>query len=320
MLRQLPHVSDPNLLVGFSSGDDAAIYKLSDNFALVQTVDFFPPIVDDPFTFGEIAVANAVSDVYAMGGTPLLGLNIVGFPSDLPTDVLGQILKGGASKAAEAGMVIGGGHTIIDTEPKYGMAVTGIVAPGKQITNAGAKVGDSLVLTKAIGTGIITTAAKNQKATPNSYEKAVESMSMLNQGAAKAMIDVGVNACVDITGFGLIGHLLGMLSASKVSAYISTPDVPILEGTLELLDQNMVPGGTHRNLQSAEHQINWGPISDKQTKLLLCDPQTSGGLLISVSPEKRDILTTSLEKNGVETKAIIGEILDVKRSQLQIVR
>ena len=320
MLRQLPSVSDPNLLVGFSSGDDAAIYKLSDNLALVHTVDFFPPIVDDPFTFGEIAVANAVSDVYAMGGTPLLGLNIVGFPSDLPTDILGNILRGGASKAAEAGMIIGGGHTIIDTEPKYGMAVTGIVAPGKQITNAGAKVGDSLVLTKAIGTGIITTAAKNQKATPNSFEKAVESMLMLNQGAAKAMIDVGVNACVDITGFGLIGHLLGMLGASKVSAYISNLDVPVLEGTLELLDQNMVPDGTHRNLQSADHQINWGPISDKQTKLLLCDPQTSGGLLISVSPEKKDILTTALEKNGVETKAVIGEILDLKSPQLQIVR
>ena len=306
--------------MGISSGDDAAVYKISPDLALVHTVDFFPPIVDDPFTFGEIAVANAVSDIYAMGGVPLLGLNIVGFPSDLPTDTLGNILKGGASKAAEAGMIIGGGHTIIDTEPKYGMAVTGLVTPGKQITNAGAKVGDSLVLTKAIGTGIITTAAKNQKATPGSIEKAVQSMSMLNQGAANAMIDVGVNACVDITGFGLIGHLLGMLGASKVSACISTSDVPVLEGTLELLDQNTVPGGTLRNFQWADQQIDWGPISDKQTKLLLCDAQTSGGLLISVSPEKRDILTAALEKNGVETRAVIGEILDLKSPRVQIVK
>lgn len=285
---------------------------------MVHTVDFFPPIVDDPFTFGEIAVANAVSDVYAMGGVPLLGLNIVGFPSDLSTDVLVDILRGGASKAAEAGMVIGGGHTIIDTEPKYGMAVTGIVAPGKQITNAGAKVGDSLILTKAIGTGIITTAAKNQKVPPSSLEKAVQSMSMLNRSAANAMIEVGVNACVDITGFGLTGHLLSMLGASEVAAYISTSAVPILEGTLELLAQDMVPGGTHRNLQSANHQIDWGPVSDTQTKLLLCDAQTSGGLLISVAPDKRDNLTSMLEKNGVETRAVIGEILDAKGTRLQI--
>ena len=310
MLRQLPPISDPDLLVGVATGDDAAVYRLSDEIALIQTVDFFPPIVDDPFTFGEIAVANAVSDIYAMGGRPLLGLNIVGFPVDLPTHILGDILKGGASKAAEAGVIIGGGHTIDDAEPKYGMAVTGLVRPGEQVTNSGAMVGDSLVLTKAIGTGIITTAGKDQKASADTMAGTVRSMSMLNHDASHAMTEVGVNACVDVTGYGVVGHLLGMLAASGVEAHISASAVPVLDGTMELLAQGIAPGGTRRNLKSADRFVDWGPITDERTRLLLCDAQTSGGLLISVTPDKRNELTARLEQRGVETRAVIGEIVE----------
>ena len=310
MLRQLPPLTDPDLLVGAATGDDAAVYRLSDDLALVQTVDFFPPIVDDPFAFGEIAAANAVSDVYAMGGRPLLGLNIVGFPSDLPKDILGAIVRGGASKAAEAGVVIGGGHTIDDAEPKYGMAVTGLVRPGEQVTNAGAKAGDSLVLTKAVGTGIITTAGKSRKVSAGALAGAVGSMSSLNHEASHAMTEVGVNACVDVTGYGVVGHLLGMLTASGVAARISASAVPVLDGALELLAQDIAPGGTRRNLESADRLVDWGPVTGERTRLLLCDAQTSGGLLISVAPDRRDALLERLERRGVETRAVIGEIVE----------
>ena len=221
MLRQLPVQDDPNLLVGYASGDDAAVYRLSDKVALVQTVDFFPPIVDDPYAFGAISAANALSDIYATGARPLLGLNIVAFPSSLPAHILGQVLKGGSDKAREAGMLIVGGHTIDDDEPKYGLAVTGLVEPGRQVTNAGAQPGDFLVLTKPIGTGIITTAGKNDLAKDDVLDRAVQSMMTLNHEASHAMTEVGVHACVDVTGYGLIGHLLGMLRASKATARIA---------------------------------------------------------------------------------------------------
>ena len=229
MLRQLPPVSDPNLLVGVDTADDAAVYKLNDRTALVQTVDFFPPVVDDAFSFGAIAAANAFSDVYAMGGRPLLALNIVGFPVDLPKEILGRILQGGGAKAQEAGVLVIGGHTVDDAEPKYGMAVTGTVEPGKQITNAGAKPGDALVITKPIGTGIITTAGKREQVSADVLDNAVAVMSALNQAASEAMVEVGVHACVDVTGFGLIGHLLGMLSASNASADGLIPGCAALE-------------------------------------------------------------------------------------------
>ena len=202
--------------MGVGTRDDAAVYRLSDDLALIQTVDFFPPIVDDPFSFGEIAVANAVSDIYAMGGRPLLGLNIVAFPANLPKQTLVEILKGGASKAREAGLLIVGGHTVDDKEPKYGLAVTGLVRPGSQITNSGAKAGDVLVLTKPIGTGIITTAGKNQDVDERVLAGAVEEMKTLNHAACDAMVKVGVNACTDVTGYGLLGHLRGMVDASGV--------------------------------------------------------------------------------------------------------
>ncbi len=310
MLRQLPPVSDPDLLVGVSTGDDAAVYRLTDELAIIQTVDFFPPIVDEPYPFGEIAVANALSDVYAMGGQPLLGLNIVAFPVDLPKEVLGEVLKGGAAKAAEAGVLVVGGHTIDDKEPKYGMAVTGVIKPGAQITNAGAKAGDSLVLTKPIGTGIITTAGKNQQVTPHVLGGAIESMRALNHAASDVMVEVGVDSCVDVTGFGLIGHLLGMLEASDLAARISLAQVPVLDGTRDLVERDVAPSGTRRNLRSADRHVVWGAADDEPARLLLCDAQTSGGLLIAVSPKKRETLVRELVDGGVETVAVIGETLD----------
>ncbi len=310
MLRQLPDTSDdPNLLVGLATGDDAAVYRLNDDLALIQSVDFFPPIVDDPFTFGEIAVANALSDIYAMGGRPLLGLNIVAFPRDLPKETLGTVLKGGASKAREAGVLIVGGHTLDDKEPKYGLAATGLVRPGLQVTNAGARPGDVLILTKPLGTGIITTAGKRQQASPQVLDGAIESMRELNHAASDAMTQVGVNACTDVTGFGLVGHLLGMLTASHANASINLGTIPFLDGVWALLEQDIVPGGTRRNLRSADRDVTWDAAIDDATKLALCDAQTSGGLLIAVSSEKRDVLLGELKAGGVKTAAIVGEVL-----------
>ena len=285
MLRQIPPVRDPNLLVGVDTADDAAVYRLNDETALVQTVDFFPPVVDDAFSFGAIAAANAFSDVYAMGGRPLLALNIVGFPVDLPKEILGRVLQGGAMKAEEAGVLVIGGHTVDDAEPKYGMAVTGTVEPGKQITNAGARPGDALVLTKPIGTGIVTTAGKRERVSADVLSNAVAVMSTLNKAASEAMVEVGGNACVDVTGFGLIGHLLGMLRASNASAELSFNDMPLLNGAESLALKGLVPGGTQRNRNAAETSVEWGPELQEHEKLLLCDAQTSGGLLIAVPGE-----------------------------------
>lgn len=310
MLRQLPPVSDPNLLVGVSTGDDAAVYRMDDDVALIQTVDFFPPIVDDPTAFGQIAVANAISDVYAMGGRPILGMNIVGFPVGLPKDILGSILKGGAEKAQEAGVLIVGGHTVDDAEPKYGMAVTGIVKPGDQVTNAGARPGDALVLTKPLGMGVIATAGKQEAVSGTLLADAVEVMATLNRAAAEAMMRVGVNACVDVTGFGLLGHLHGMLSASSVAARLTFSDIPFMDGTFELIDSGIAPGGSHRNLASAETYTRWTDGLHENGPLLLADAQTSGGLLISVSPHRLPRLIQELESAGVSTRSVIGEMVD----------
>ena len=309
MLRQLPTVSDPNLLVGLATEDDAAVYRMADDLAVIQTVDFFPPIVDEPRAFGEIAVANALSDVYAMGGRPLLALNIVGFPVELAKELLGKVLNGGASKAAEAGVLIVGGHTVDDREPKYGLAVTGVIKPGLQVTNAGARAGDALVLTKPIGTGIITTAGKDRRVEANVLDGAVESMKELNRQASEAMMKVGVNACVDVTGFGLVGHLLVMLRASHVSARFSLDAVPVLEGARQLVEQDVAPGGTRRNLTSADRVVAWDPSLNKADKLLLCDAQTSGGLLMAVPTDRVGDLLGELEARGVQTRAVIGEVL-----------
>ena len=304
----MPSVSDPNLLVGPDTLDDAAVFRISDEIALVQTVDFFPPLVDDPYTFGLIAAANALSDVYAMGGTPLMALNIVGFPENLDRSILNDILRGGSDKASEANVLIVGGHTVNDDEPKYGMSVTGIVKPGLQVSNSGASTGDALVLTKPIGSGIITTAGKQNKAPTEVMESAIQQMVMLNHAASDAMLDVGVNACTDVTGYGLLGHLRSQLMASGMSAHIDTPSVPLMTGALELAEQDIAPDGTRRNLSSLDPVVAWGRNIAKYSKILLCDAQTSGGLLISVRQANLNTLLTSLRQAGVETTAVIGEV------------
>ncbi len=301
-------MSDPNLLVGVNTGDDAAVYRMDEDTALIQTVDFFPPIVDDPYAFGQIAVANALSDVYAMGGKPLIALNVVGFPVALPKHILGTILIGGSDKAREAGTLIVGGHTVDDDEPKYGLSVTGVVRPGAEVTNAGAQPGDRLVLTKPLGTGIITTAGKQGVAPPDVIEAAVEVMSALNRSASEAMVSVGASACVDVTGFGLLGHLRGMTRASGVSATVSLDSIPFIEGAVRLAEEGVAPGGTHRNLESLEGDVAWDEgITDVQ-KILLADAQTSGGLLIAAAEGSIPALLDALEERGVETRAVIGEI------------
>lgn len=310
MLRQLPPVSDPDLLVGLSTADDAAVYRLRPDLAIVQTVDFFPPIVDDPFTFGEIAVANALSDVYAMGGTPLLGLNIVAFPADQSLDVLAEILKGGAAKAREAGVLVVGGHTVDDKEPKYGMAVTGTVKPGAQITNAGAHLGDVLILTKPIGTGVITTAGKAGEVDDDVLAGAVTEMRKLNAAASKAMVKVRAHACSDVTGFGLLGHLREMAEGCGLTGRIEARTVPLLPGARELAEAGQVPGGTRRNLDSIEPITEWSEYIDETTRLLLADAQTSGGLLIAVQPTSLEALTEALQAEGVEDYAVIGDFTD----------
>ena len=308
VLSKLPAVTDPNLLVGI--GDDAAVYRLNDDTSLILTVDFFTPITDDPFEFGTIAAANSLSDVYAMGGKPLVALNIVGFPADLDKDILGQILQGGNAKTAEAGCLIVGGHTVDDAEPKYGLCVIGLVEPGKHVTNAGARPGDSLVLTKALGTGIITTGGKQGKSPAPVLQGAIDSMAELSRDASEAMMKVGVNSCTDVTGFGLLGHLKTMVAASKVVAQIHLNKVPVLPGTWELLEQDIVPGGTHRNLQNVTEYIDWHPDLTEQHRLLLSDAQTSGGLLISVPGAKLESLLAELAAVGVAVRSVIGEITE----------
>ena len=297
-----------DLLVGFDTSDDAAVYRLTDDLAVVQTLDFFPPIVDDPYDYGAIAAVNALSDVYAMGGVPLLALNIVCFPEDLPKEVLGRMLLGGMDVAKEAGIVIAGGHTVKDREPKYGLSVTGVVRPDRIITNAAAAPGDDLVLTKPLGSGIITTAAKAGVTDDKILAGAVDTMRQLNRTAAEVMVEAGVKSATDITGFGLAGHLLGMLRASGTAAKLSFPDVPLLPGVRELADRGVVPGGTRNNLDAFDAQIAWGPDITDEEKLILCDAQTSGGLLIAVPHASTQAVLDGLTRRGA-TGVVIGRVV-----------
>ena len=312
VLRQLNIPENPNLIVGSATGDDAAVYKMSESQALVVTVDFFPPIVDDPWFYGAISAANSISDIYAMGGKPFLALNIACFPSDLPIEILSEIQKGGQEKAAEAGVIIVGGHTINDEEPKYGMAVIGSLEPGKEVTKSGSKVGDKLILTKPIGTGLITTGGKQNVVNKLTMDKALESMSLLNKDASEAMMDVGVNSCTDITGFGLLGHMKDMMTSSGVTANIYSSKVPILDGSLELAKSNIFPDGTNRNIDYVADLVSWDPSLEDHMKLILCDPQTSGGLLISVDESKLELLIGKLGKSGNNISSVIGDVVDLE--------
>ncbi len=319
VLSKVPVMTHPDLLVGTETGDDAAVYRLNDHQALIMTVDFFPPITDDPFEFGVIAAANSLSDVYAMGGRPVAALNIVGFPASLDKDILGEVLRGGYSKANEAGCLIVGGHTVDDPEPKYGLSVVGLVEPGKQVSNAGAQPGDALVLTKPLGTGIITTAGKQGLVGPEDapMRAAVTAMATLNRAACEAMTKVGVNAATDVTGFGLMGHLKSMTRGSGVTAEVDLGRVPVLPGARELLERGVAPGGTHRNLQSVADAVDWSPELTEQDQLLLCDAQTSGGLLISVPADKSGTLLAALRAEGVEDAAVIGRVTEASEGRIK---
>lgn len=308
-------------MVGTNTADDAAVYRVNDSLAIVQTVDYFTPVVDDPYTFGAITAANSLSDIYAMGAQPLFALNIVGFPSKtLSMDVLAEILKGGAAKAVEAGINIIGGHTIDDPEPKYGMAVTAVIHPSQVITNAGAKEGDMLVLTKPLGLGIITTAMKRGLVSQEVITEAIQVMSTLNKYAAEVMIKVGVNACTDITGFGFLGHLHEMAKASGMGAKITLTDVPVLQEAWDLInyESGVVPGGTLKNLEFLKENLVIRPDVSETELLILADAQTSGGLLMSVAEEKLPILLQGLKEAGVQTSAIVGKMVQDDLSRLEI--
>jgi selenide, water dikinase len=300
------------------TSDDAAVFELNAELGLVATLDFFTPIVDDPYSFGAIAATNALSDVYAMGGQPLFALNVAGFPREgLSFDVLGRILEGGAAKAAEAGISIIGGHTIDDPEPKYGLVVIGRVAPDRIVRNVGARPGDRLFLTKPLGSGIITTAIKRGQASPELIERIVRVMTTLNRSGAEAMADVRPNAATDVTGFGLLGHLWEMTSGSGVGAIVRLDDVPVLPEVWDLARRDVVPGGTRRNLASLIDRVVWGPGVDEIDRLVLSDAQTSGGLLIAVPPERAAALREALTRRGTLASAEIGEIVEGDRIVVQ---
>ncbi|MFM7224605.1 MAG: selenide, water dikinase SelD [Actinomycetota bacterium] len=300
--------ADPDLLVGYDTADDAAVYRLRDDLAVVVTTDFFTPIVDDPFDWGRIAATNALSDVYAMGGTPLLALNLVAWPREtLPFELLARVLDGGATVARDAGCLIAGGHSIDDAEPKYGLAVVGTVDPNAVLTNAGARPGDALVLTKPIGIGAVTTAVKRDLAPPAAVETAVALMTTLNAGARAAAVEVGVHAATDITGFGLLGHLREMAVASGSDAEIDLGAVPTIAGARELLDAGVVAGGTQRNLAFVSPDIDFGSLTETD-RLLLADAQTSGGLLLAVAPDRAEALVAACRHDDTPAAAVIGRM------------
>lgn len=301
-------IGGDDVIVGVGTADDAGVYRVRDDLLLVQTVDFFTPIVDDARTWGRIAAANALSDVYAMGGTPLTAMSIVGWPKDeLPVEMLGDVLDGGSEILTEAGCVLIGGHTIDDKEPKYGLAVTGTVHPDDLVTNAAAAPGDVLVLTKAIGTGVVSTAVKRGDAPEEVAAASVASMTTLNAGAARAMRRIGVKAATDVTGYGLLGHLGEMIRASRVSAVVEADRVPQLPGVADLVASGAVPGGTRRNLAAAARFTDFG-VLDETLQVILADAQTSGGLLIAVEAPLEAALLQALDEEGIRG-ASIGRVV-----------
>ena len=295
---------DPNLLVGFDKSDDASVYKVTDDLALVQTVDFFPPIADDPYTFGAIAATNALSDVYAMGGEPKLALNIMAVPSSLPKESVHEILRGGYEKAYEAGVIITGGHSILDEEPKYGLAVTGFVHPDKVLTNSGARPGDVLILTKPLGIGILMTAAKVDMASAKGLQNAFKLMTTLNKTARDIMVRYRVHACTDVTGFGLLGHSSEIALGSNVQLHIDTKAIDLISESLEFARMGLLPEGMYRNRNFAEPHVDAGDVPTAVQDMLY-DPQTSGGLLIAVDPDDADALYAEL-KGQVPSAQKIG--------------
>jgi selenide,water dikinase len=299
----------PELLVGLGVSDDAAVYKLSDELAVIQTLDFFPPVVDDPYDYGAIAAANSMSDVYAMGGEVSLALNISAFPADLPPAVLGEILRGGAEKVAEAGGVLAGGHTTEDREPKYGLAVMGLIHPDRVLTKGGARPGDGLVLTKPLGVGIITTALKRGLAESEHVAAAVESMKRLNRDAARFSQEIGVNACTDITGFGMLGHGYEMAERSEARLRFHLDQLPFLPGAARYAREWLFPGGANNNQRFYQQHVEWAAGISEEMQLLLYTPETSGGLLVAVPPQRLESLT-NLFAEAEHPCWVVGEVVE----------
>jgi selenide,water dikinase len=310
-------MSHPNLLVGIEHIDDAGVYKIRDDLALVQTVDFFTPIVDDPYAFGEIAAANALSDVYAMGGTPITAMNLVAFPIQaMEIEILRDILRGGLDKMREAEVVLVGGHSIEDQELKYGLSVTGLIHPDAVLTNTGAQAGDRIILTKPLGTGIINTAQKGGMAAPEAVQRAIEVMAALNRKAAEVMRGFKVHACTDVTGFGLLGHLSEMLGQGEIGIRISLDDIPVLPKAEEYAGMGLVPGGAHRNREFYASKVHGVKNCPPSMLDILYDPQTSGGLLIAVAEEDAGGILSFLQEVGVADACIIAEVVARPKGRL----
>jgi selenide,water dikinase len=316
-LEGLPLISDPNLIMGMERSEDAGVYKLRDDLAIIQTVDFFTPIVDDAYTFGQIATVNALSDVYAKGGRPLTALNIVCFPiKAMDISILRETLKGGLSKMREAGVVLVGGHSVEDPELKYGLSVTGVIHPDRVIMNQGAKAGDKLILTKPLGTGIISTALKNGKASDKAVAKSVSSMSALNKKASELMLTVDVHACTDITGFGLLGHACEMIEGTDVGMVIHSGAVPYFTEAKEYAEKRFVPGGTGRNRDFRIKMVDIDKNISKVMVDILFDPQTSGGLLMAVPAADAEPLVKRMRQEGIKEAAIIGEVVAKPKARI----
>ena len=313
VLCHLPKIKNEKLIVGLDTSDDAAVYQLNEETAIIQTLDFFTPVVDDPYMYGQIAAANSLSDVYAMGGEPIMAMNIVCFPICLPLNILTQILKGGADKVAEAGALLVGGHTVDDNEPKYGLSVTGVVHPSKVVSNAGARPGDILILTKPLGTGILNTALKAEMLVDKKIDTLMQIMATLNNQAAKAMQKVGANACTDITGFGFIGHAYEMAKASSVTLVINSEKIPVMDGVVPYAEMGLIPAGTYANKKYITDKVNISENVSQVMEDILYDPQTSGGLLIAVDKEKAQVLIDILKTSLDLPFAIVGEATQKKQ-------
>lgn len=307
VLDKIPNKFDENLLIGFDSSDDGAVYKLTDDIAIIQTLDFFTPIVEDPYTFGKIAAANALSDVYAMGGEVKVALNIVGFPEKMEADILGEILRGGAEKVHEAGGVVSGGHSINDPEPKYGLSVTGVVHPLKILPNNNCKIGDKLILTKPLGVGIITTAHRVGEASEEAYNKAIKSMETLNKYAADKMKKYKVNACTDVTGFGFLGHLNEMIK-DEYSIKVNGNTLPYIKEAYDYAKEFLITAGGQRNRRHLKDKVLFKDIEFALEEILF-DPQTSGGLLISLSSDEADDLLKELQELDLKSE-IVGDVIE----------
>ena len=315
----LPLVDDPNLLVGLERGDDAAVYRLNDELAIIQTIDFITPIVDDPYTFGQIAAANALSDVYTMGGRPLTAMNVVCFPiKNQQISVLSDILRGGFDKLREAGVALVGGHSVEDNELKYGLSVTGVVHPARIITKEGAEIGDKLILTKPLGTGLVSTALKGGLAGEEAVGRITSSMITLNRRASELMLEAGVHACTDITGYGLLGHACGMIEDGQLGMELHVGAIPLFPEAKEFAQMGLAPAGTHRNREFRLNMIEQAYEIGDDIWSILFDPQTSGGLLISVPGKEAEALLQNLHRNGIEDAAIIGAVIGKPKGKIII--